>query len=266
MEFVEPAVYLVAEPRINWVDLGDFLEEAGGGEWYDSKVRPIGVDAQDLIEAGGRMCYRSWKPGLNKNVTRVRKDQDSYLANIIKSGHGSVLEHANFTFIFSNVSRVFTHELVRHRAGSAFSQESLRYVRLDELKFWLPGWAKEDEVLAEECLQVLHKLEQLQEFMAGHFDLDNPDLSFEEKKARTSFMRRFAPEGLATTIMWTANVRTIRHVLEARTAPGAEEEIRLVFDKVGDIMKDTAPALFADFYQIEQYKGTPAWVPGTSKV
>jgi thymidylate synthase (FAD) len=266
MESVEPAVYLVAEPRINWVDLGDFLEEADAEEWYESKMLRARIEAQDLIEAGGRMCYRSWKPGLNKNVTRVRTDQDPYLANIIKSGHGSVLEHANFTFIFSNVSRVFTHELVRHRAGSAFSQESLRYVRLDELKFWMPEWAKEDEVLAEECLQVLHKLEQFQEFMAGHFDLDNPGLSFEEKKARTSFMRRFAPEGLATTIMWTANVRTIRHVLEARTVPGAEEEIRLVFDKVGNIMKDTAPALFADFYQIEEPNGTPAWVPGTSKV
>jgi thymidylate synthase (FAD) len=76
------------------------------------------------------MCYRSWEPGLNPNVSRVRTDSAQYLGNVVRSQHGSVLEHANFTFVLHNVSRVLTHELIRHRAGSAFSQESLRYVRL----------------------------------------------------------------------------------------------------------------------------------------
>ena len=65
-----------------------------------------------------------------------------------------------------------------------------------------------------------------------------------EKKAKTSFMRRFAPEGLATGLVWTANVRTLRHAVEARTAQGAEEEIRLVFGKIGELMRAEAPALF----------------------
>ena len=37
--------------------------------------------------------------------------------------------------------------------------------------------------------------------------------------------------GLAPNIGWSANMRTIRWLLEARTHPSAEEEIRLVPDK-----------------------------------
>ena len=90
---------------------------------------------------------RPWAPGLNANVSKVREDSAEYLRNILKSGHGSVLEHANFTFLFHNVSRVFTHELVRHRAGAAYSQESMRFVRLTDIPFWFPDWAKADKEL-----------------------------------------------------------------------------------------------------------------------
>ncbi|KKK63349.1 hypothetical protein LCGC14_2995190, partial [marine sediment metagenome] len=76
---------------------------------------------------------------INRNLTRVREGNQPHIKNILDSGHGSVLEHASATFAFRNVSRVFTHEIVRHRAGWAFSQESLRYVRADELGYWLPS-------------------------------------------------------------------------------------------------------------------------------
>src|SRR5262249_32603417 len=92
-------------------------------------AQPAGLNAGELlVEFGGRACYRSWEPGLNVNVTKVRTDQREYFANILRSAHGSVLEHANYSFALRNVSRVLTHEIVRHRAGSAFSHDSLRYV------------------------------------------------------------------------------------------------------------------------------------------
>ena len=91
------------------------------------------------MEFGGRLCYRSWEPGLNPNVTKVRTDQDEYLRNILKQKHGSVLEHISYSFVFHNVSRVLTHELVRHRAGTAISQESMRFVRLDDHAVLVPG-------------------------------------------------------------------------------------------------------------------------------
>lgn len=155
-----------------------------------------------------------------------------------------------------------THELVRHRPGTAVSQESLRYVRLDELPFWFPAWAAEDPELMKRATALLTELEQFQQWMAGHFGLDDDGTKMHEKKAKTSFMRRFAPEGLATGLVWTANIRTLRHTIEARTDQGAEEEIRLVFGKIGELMQAEAPALFGDYTVTDG--GT--WIPGWRKV
>lgn len=263
MRYVEPAVYLVARPEINWNVIIEYLNTVGGRTWADRRLDDAeATDAQDLVEFAGRMCYRSWEPGLNPNVTRIRTDQDSYLENILRSGHGSVLEHSTFSFVLANVSRVLTHELIRHRVGVAISQESGRYIRIDEIPFWMPEWAQDDPELNEECHQVLHLLERHQQWMSDHFALDEPGIPFHEKKEKTSFMRRFAPNGMANDLTWTANIRTIRHTVELRTAPGAEEEIRLLFGKIAKVMQKEVPLLMADFF--ESTDG--AWVPQYRKV
>jgi thymidylate synthase (FAD) len=257
---VVPEVYLVSRPNPDQDELANYFDEVHADEWSAKMDNPnFDANAQDLIEMAGRLCYRSWEPGLNPNVTKIRTDQARYLENILSSEHGSVLEHANFTFIFHNVSRVFTHELVRHRAGCAVSQESMRFVRLDEIPFWFPEWAKEDDELMDRSLELISHMKQHQEWMTRHFHLDDDDTMFQEKKHKTSFMRRFAPEGVATDMMWTANLRTLRHVIELRTSPGAEEEIKLVFQQVGKIMKSETPALFTDFIQTDGGGWVPAW-------
>jgi len=261
MHAVQPAIHLIGRPTLDYNTIAAYLQTIGGETWLERLDRGELDDAQNLAEFAGRICYRSWEPGLNPNVTRIRADQDAYLRNILASAHGSVLEHVTFNFVLHNVSRVATHELVRHRAGTAVSQESLRFVRLDDLPFWFPDWAQEDEELHQRALALLDQMEQFQHWMASHFKLDDEGVPFAEKKAKTSFMRRFAPEGLATGLVWTANVRTLRHVIESRTAPGAEEEIRLIFGKVGELMVKEAPALFGD-YTVQD----GAWVPGWRKV
>src|SRR5487761_1826536 len=139
MRTVEPEVFLVARPEADYEAMAAYLREVGGERWLERLDRDqLGSDAQNLAEFAGKRRYRSWEPGLNPNVRKVRDDQAKYLENILRSGHGSVLEHLSFTFVLHNVSRVFTHEIVRHRPGTAISQESLRFVRLDELPFWSP--------------------------------------------------------------------------------------------------------------------------------
>ncbi|MET8156454.1 FAD-dependent thymidylate synthase [Sphaerisporangium sp. NPDC005289] len=258
MRHVEPEVRLIARPRLDYDEVAGYLAEVGGDNWLERVDRGEMDDAQNLAEFAGRICYRSWEPGLNPNVTRIRTDQEDYLRNILASAHGSVLEHVSFSFVLHDVSRVATHELVRHRAGTAVSQESLRFVRLDDLPFWFPQWALADPELMERASELLGRMEEFQHWMAGHFGLDEQGVPFGEKKAKTSFMRRFAPEGLATGMVWTANVRTLRHVIENRTAAGAEEEIRLIFGKVGELMAKEAPALFGD-YTVENGVWTPGW-------
>lgn len=267
MKLVEPEVRLIARPEIDWTGLKKYLDSVGADTGTDSWVyrRYWGEatkDAELLVETGGKVCYRSWEPGLNPNVSRVRTDQAEYLENILSSGHGSVLEHANFTFAFRHVSRVLTHELVRHRAGTAISQESMRYVRLDEIPIWVPEWARNDRELMDVIQSHLHREEEFLWWLNNWFDRKNPNPDFAKKKHFTSFMRRFVPGGVATDLIWTANVRALRHIIESRTAPGAEEEIRLVFAEVARIMKIECPMLFGDFTGMPD--GT--WVPKWSKV
>jgi thymidylate synthase ThyX len=151
-----------------------------------------------------------------------------------------------------------THELIRHRPGTAVSQESLRFVRLDELPFWFPEWAQQDPELMKRATALLAEMEAFQSWMAEHFRLDDEGVKMHEKKHKTSFMRRFAPDGVATGLVWTANIRALRHTIEARTDSGAEDEIRLVFGKIGEIMRAEAPALFGD-YQVTDGTWTPGW-------
>ena len=189
----------------------------------------------------------------------MRADQTEYFANLLSSAHGSVLEHASYSFALRDVSRVFTHELVRHRAGSAFSQESLRYVRLVDIGFRVPPAL---EPLRSQVVSIVEQLEELQASAATELGLDDEGVPFAVKKEVTSALRRLAPLGLSTDIIWTANVRTLRHVIEMRTAPGAEEELRLVFDQVAAVMVEEAPGLFQDFHRDDD--GT--WVPEFRKV
>jgi thymidylate synthase (FAD) len=170
-----------------------------------------------------------------------------------------VLEHANFTFVFHKVSRVFTHELVRHRPGVAVSQESLRYVRLTSLGFRIPDVL---EPLADRIVEIVETLEDFQLQAAEEFGLDDDGTPFHVKKEVTSALRRLAPLGLSTEIVWSANVRTLRHVIEARTAAGAEEEIRFVFGEVARQLHVECPLLLADFQCLED----GSWVPQYSKV
>lgn len=266
MEFVEPEVFVIARTGLDYPAIHDYLRDVGGEDWVTRREAgyledsPYGQPAQDLTEFAGRVCYRSWKPGLNLNVTKIREDQEAYLANVLDSRHGSVLEHASYTFVIRHASRVLTHELVRHRPGCAVSQESLRYVRLDSIPVWIPEWALDDDELIKRVIRHVADAEDLQRWMAGHFSLDDPKTPFAEKKKKTSFMRRLAPEGVATDIVWTANMRALRHVIETRTAPGAEEEIRLVFGKIAEIMVTELPRLFGDF---TENNGT--WTPEWSK-
>ena len=262
MHETTPAVFLIARPSVDIEGMRAYLADVGGESWLEGRVEGSHgtLNSGELIvEFAGRACYRSWEPGLNPNVTKIRTDQREYFANILRSGHGSVLEHASYSFALRNVSRVTTHELVRHRAGSAFSQESLRYVRLADIGFRVPPSL---EPLREKVLSIVEQLEAFQLSAARELGIDEEGVPFHVKKEVTSALRRLAPIGLSTDIIWTANVRTLRHVIEMRTAEGAEEELRLVFDKVAQLMLAEAPALFQDFSRAED----GSWVPEHHKV
>lgn len=246
MHRTTPRVFLVGRSAVVPEGMHDYLKHVGT-KW----LPPVDVRDGDLLaEFMGRLCYRSWEPGLNANVTRIREDSKKYIENILSVKHGSVLEHPVLHLVFANVSRVFTHELVRHRAGMAYSQESLRFVRLDDLGLWLPPEIEHHPDLVALFEKTFRDLGELQLTLAKTVDLDS--MPFSEKKKYTSAMRRVAPIGLATTIGVTANARALRHIAQMRSAASAEAEIRLVMDQLIPICQDQWPHMFQDFYTDEE--------------
>jgi len=247
--FNKPKVYLVGKTSIVTEGLKDYLADIGSPDWQiDLDVS----DAENLIEAAGRMCYRSWQEydpsrplATNPNVSKVRKGNDVYIRNVLEGHHGSILEHATMSFICCDVSRVFTHELVRHRAGMAYSQESLRYVRLDEIPFWLPEAVKGNEKALEKYKNVIKYLEEAQTELATTFNIKSIR-NFHTKKEITSMFRRLLPEGMATSIFVTGNLRAWRHIIAMRTSSAAEAEIRVVLDQIARICKRECPNVFQD--------------------
>ncbi|MDT8391486.1 MAG: FAD-dependent thymidylate synthase [Lentisphaeria bacterium] len=244
-----PNVYLIGKTTLCEEGLNAYLADIGSPDWAPD---PEVSGAENLIEAAGRMCYRSWQPydpekpeASNPNVGRVRKGNKHYIGNVLAHAHGSILEHANLTFIIRGVSRVVTHELVRHRAGMAYSQESLRYVRLDDLSVWLPEALKGNQAAVDKFKDVIAMLETVQSDMADIFDIENIK-AFGPKKELTSMFRRLAPIGLGTSIVVTGNLRAWRHVIAIRTSVHAEEEIRIVLDQIARICQREFPNAFQD--------------------
>lgn len=262
VKIIEPKIYRLAATAIDEQGMKDFLSEVGATEFTTDAPS----DAEKLVEVAGRLCYMSFQPGLNANVTRTRTGNKSYLKNIIASGHGSVLSHATVTFGLLDVTPVLTHELVRHGVGTAFSQLSGRYVRIEEINFYMPE-AFQRAVLAgvipqsvadaleDEGLRLLQRMEDFQRRMADATDLDNIE-AFDIKKQITSAMRRFAPYGIRTHIVFTANHRALRHIVAIRNDVHAEEEIRLVAHAIGANLKAAFPNLYQD---MEEQMVNQAW-------
>jgi thymidylate synthase (FAD) len=262
MHETTPSIFLIARPALDLEAMRSYLADVGGESWLDRRLAETDGEPNPgelLVEFAGRACYRSWEPGLNPNVSRVRADPRVYLENILSSAHGSVLEHANYTFALRNVSRVATHEIVRHRAGAAYSQESLRYVRLVDIGFRIPPAL---EPLRQQCVELVERLEEFQVGAAKVLGVDEKGLPFHVKKEVTSALRRLAPIGLSTDLIMTMNLRTLRHVVEMRTDPGAEEELRLIFGTIGEIMVNEASGVFQDFDRAEDGH----WLPRYRKV
>lgn len=275
MELVDaPKVFCIGYPQIDTEEMLTYLREIGGESWFDRVFHTYGSSgshalssvppAEGLVEFMGRLCYRSWEPGLNRNVTKIREDRGDYLLNILRSAHGSVLEHAVFNFVIHNGSRVFTAEMNRHKAGTAISEQSLRYVRLDNLGFWEPP-----DLSAETLVEGQQLIRAFEEFYKRAVEREFTDeMPFDQKKKITSSLRRWAPLGLATEEGWSANIRAIRHVIEMRTAAHAEAEISLIVNQIAKIMQTKCPLLFGDYFSIQSISdnGSPVWSTEFRKV
>lgn len=266
---------MLAETAIIPDGLTAFLEYFEVPDWKTD----TNSSGEALIEIMGRLCYKSFDEKLNVNLTRTRQGNRNYLDNLLKQRHGSVLEHSTVTFTLLNVSRILTHELVRHRVGIAFSQESQRFVRLDSFNVYIPDltiplrtltpegmdrdtWvsaAQDDFFLAMEDVKraAIGKIEKLVKM----WGIDAKGVPFHVKKQLTSAMRRFIPGGVCTHIGVTANHNMWRHVIDMRTSPGAEIEIVQVLDDVALQLEAKYPNIYQDMMSAPHENGIHYYFP-----
>lgn len=261
-------IKLIAKTQIDREAAREWLDDLGADQFQ----LPAISDPEALVVLGAKRCYNAFQPGLNPNVTKVRSNWVEYLDNILKSGHGSVLSHAWYTFAIEGVTRVFTAEQNRHGIGTAISEASQRYIRLDDIGYWEPlsiqDKPEDDELTRTRKAKTREVFAMAFKAAEGHYkllcdlwDIDN-EKSFDTKKKLTSMFRRLAPQGTSTGGVWSGNLRSLRHILALRSTDHAEEEIAYVWTEIGKIMVEEAPFVFQDF----ERDANGFWVPKYHKV
>ncbi len=234
----EPSVYIVGRQSIEPAALDSFLADHDVSTWTtDSEVA-----GQKLCEVAGRVCYMSFaKPRPGGNA--------AYLKHLLEVGHGSVLEHAVWNLLITGVSRSFTHELIRHRAGFGYSQLSQRYVDESVAEYVEPDIIADDP----ECHAIFTAA--MQEAHAAYIKLADRLAALlenvEDRTARRKMARQAArcvlPNATETKIFVTANARALRHFIELRGSEAAEPEIRKVAVRTCRLLQSEAPHLFGDY-------------------
>jgi thymidylate synthase (FAD) len=200
------------------------------------------ADSDVLAEFAGRACYQSWdrpNPATATNQT--------YLAHILEVDHGSVLEHASATFYVTGVSRSLTHELIRHRAGMAYSELSQRFVNMEDAKAVIPP-AIEDLDHGQAGLWGAKAIgELMNQAAAGYSNLVQmlDGQGFTRKQIREA-ARAVMPNATETKIVVTGNMRAWRHVCKMRGSEHADAEIRQFAHEVLRQLKEIAPNTFQD--------------------
>ena len=253
----DPTIYLLSKQTLVPGELDRFLIDHGVAWSSDSSVA-----SEVVTELAGRVCYMSFakpRPGGNQ----------AYLTHIKEVGHGSVFEHAVWTFLITGVSRSLTHELVRHRAGWAYSQLSQRYVDESVAEYVEPDIISNDPELHaiwSDAIAHVHaayvqlaeklnaKLADPQAATAVMLPAD-ADRTTRRKTARQA-ARSVLPNATETKITVTANARALRHFLEQRGSVFAEPEIRKLANALLDILVQDSPNLFGDYEKTPLSDGT----------
>src|SRR5690348_10141861 len=225
----EPIISVLAKPTFSAPEHLDV-------DWIGDST-----DGERLAEFAGRLCYMSQ----HNPAKRTTRD---YLENIKKQGHGSVLEHASYSLLLEGVSRSLTHELVRHRAGTAMSQLSQRYVDESEAAFVVPpaivgepeleaAWKAQMESAQTSYVALVERLMERYKWV---------DDKVHRRKMAREAARGVLPNSTETKIVFTANVRAWRAILEMRSSEGAELEIRRLAVAIIRLLQEESPAFFSD--------------------
>jgi thymidylate synthase (FAD) len=258
---------IIRAPRVTVIARQEFVYPEHIRWESDSEVA-----GEVVAEFAGRLCYLSFgeDAGLEGGHRTIpgRTTNESYLANILRTKHGSVLEHAVWSVLIEGVSRSLTHELVRHRAGFGFSQLSQRYVDESEIGFVLPPEIDEDgpafAIWTGACEASLTAYRELLAAVSDRVGDDGP-ATMRKKRARQA-ARAVLPNCAETKIVVTGNARAWRHFAEMRGSASADVEIRRLAAAVLRVLQGESPHVFGDMHLVPQADGTETVETPNSKV
>ncbi len=187
-------------------------------------------EPERVVGLAARLCY-SPLGGEQLKASLTPERLEKLLENVLSMGHYSVLEHIAFTFLIEGVSRVTTHQLVRHRIGCSYSQKSQRYVRETQPEFVVPPRIERDPHKKEEFLKACHSA------FSAYCELVDRGVHQEEA-------RYLLPQALESKIVVTMNGRALHHFFSLRCCTRAQGEIRTMAQKMLEQVKERAPLLF----------------------
>ncbi|HXK32313.1 MAG TPA: FAD-dependent thymidylate synthase [Candidatus Paceibacterota bacterium] len=216
--------------------MAEVLQQKGTHKILAIMAGVQGENPLRLIEIAGRTAYQSRGKISNESA-------EKFVEMLRKRKHESVLEHSCMIVEFDNVSRGFTHELVRHRIAS-FTQESTRYVDESDFKVVIPSNKDSNEKLVELDLLGGGKIKvSFQEWM----DL-NEQMYRGLRKANwlPEDARQVLPTAIKSQIVITANFREWRNIFKLRTDSSAHWEIREVMTNLLKEVKKKIPVIFDD--------------------
>lgn len=200
---------------------------------------------EELIAKSAKLCYS--KVGveeISKNMTK--EDAQKFLKMLMSFSHASPIEHASFTFAVEGVSRTLTHQLVRHRIAS-FSQQSQRYVRLDEFNYIIPPEIEKNEEAKKIFIDAMENSKEaykkITEILIADKEGEGNKSAIE--KASIEDARYVFPNACETKIVFTMNARTLLNFFELRCCNRAQWEIRQLATEMLRKCKEIAPTLFS---------------------
>lgn len=259
----EPAVVTIAQSAPNISGMKTFLEGFDPTLKFADYVNDPGkIDpSAQIVKVAGQTCYMSFGPERTMNA-----GVEKYIGNLVGSGHGSVLEHPNFTLLFYGVDRSFTHELVRHRAGMGYSQESQRYVGGNVLRFVERPEFQQDPVLHELFEKRIDRVAseyedtttRLLELQGEGIKIVIADQARDKRKKVRQASRAVLTNETEAVIVVTGNIRAWHHILNMRVSEHAEIQIRKAIYKAFLCLREAEPVSFSDFKEVILPDGTVA--------
>lgn len=219
--------------------------------------------SESLIAHAGKGCYDSY--GLDG------RSVGEHIESLMVSRHGSVLEHANVSVFIEGISRGLSHELVRHRAGFAYSQRSTRYTKEDDAAcvlepyyamIYLAMQAGFEQVegaryLVESQLDLFRlSLDHYKSHVSTLISLNKDEMDPKDlRKWARGKARQLLPHSLETRLTVTANLRAWRFFFEQRGSKYAEPEIRRLACAIFLVIQPLAPNVFSDFRMAPEVYG-----------